>query len=73
MKPKFDEVFFVAPVKGEACEYENVMCVDNEALVYSDSDGMEDVVTKIAKRLRHHFFEDPTVLSDDKLVVALNR
>ena len=27
MKSKFDEVYFVAPVKGETCEYDNVMCV----------------------------------------------
>jgi len=73
MKPKFDEVYFVAPVKGEACEYDNVMCVDNEALVYSNSDGMEDVVTKIAKRLRLHFFEDSTILSEAKLGAALKR
>ncbi|KAK1741252.1 glycosyltransferase (family 10) [Skeletonema marinoi] len=73
MKSKFDEVYFVAPVKGEACEYDNVMCVDNEALVYSNSEGMEDVVTKIAKRMRLHFFEDPTILSEAKLGVALKR
>lgn len=73
IKQKFDEVYFVAPIKGELCEYDNVMCVDNEALVYSNTDGMEDVVNKIAMRLRHHFFEDPTVLSESKLVDALKR
>ena len=72
-KPKFDEVYFVAPVTGESCEYENVMCVDNDALGYFNPDGMEDVVTKLAKRLRNHFFEDPNIVGENKLVDALNR
>jgi hypothetical protein len=73
IKPKFDEVYFVAPINGVLCEYDNVLCVDNDALVYSNPDGMEDVVNKMANRLRHHFFEDPSVVSEWKLVVALNR
>jgi hypothetical protein len=74
IKPKFDEVYFVAPMTGESCEYDNVMCVNNDALVYSNPDEMEYVVSKIARRLRSHFFEDTaTTITEWNQVVALNR
>ena len=75
IKPKFDEVYFVAPLigRGELCEYDNVMCVNNDALVYSNANEIGDLVSKISKRLRHHFFEDPAIISEAKQVAAFNR
>ena len=77
----YDEVFFVASNRGtdrvakEVCEYNNVLCIEYEELVYNNAEEMHAMVNTLANKLqsRFEYFFGPGKLDDSKRMDAVKR
>ncbi len=80
----FDEIFFVATIKGvdtnthidkELCKYDNVLCIDSEDLTYTSRDELSAMVNNVANKFqsRFQYFFGLESLDESKRVAAVKR
>ena len=85
-RPQFEEIFFVVSNRGtdpsmrvnsELCDYTNVMCVEYEELIYSNSEELRAMVHRLTDKFRKtflYFFSDsPEWLDESKEMNAVKR
>jgi len=83
-KSKYDEVFFVVSNRGadpstrfdkEVCEYNNVMCIEYEELLYSNPTELQGMVNNVADKFqsRFEYFFGSGLLGEDKRTDAVKR
>jgi len=85
-RPQFDEVLFVVSNRGydpetrfdeSLCEYDNVLCLEFEELLFSDTSEIprvaNDLTRKFARRFEYFFGENSGLFSADKVGSAIKR
>ena len=82
----FDEIFFVVSNRGTSpetridaslCEYDNVLCLEYEDLVFSSEQEIEKVVNnltiKFRARFEYFFGKNSEFLGDDRVASSIQR
>ena len=55
-RPSYDDVFFVGTGVGkETCEYDNVVCIEDKELQYSNQQELRDMVDNLSDKLQLRF------------------
>jgi len=85
-RTQFDEIFFVVSNRGNnpetridasLCQYDNVLCIEYEELLFSDKREIESIVknltNKFSKRFEYFFGANSDFLGEDKVASAVER
>ncbi|KAL7554175.1 hypothetical protein ACHAWF_018391 [Thalassiosira exigua] len=85
-RPKFGEIFFVVTNRGTThetridhilCQYDNVLCIESEELVYNNNDGLRMIARRLTEKFRsrfeYFFGKNSDFLAEDKVNSAIDR
>ena len=80
-RAKFDEIFFVVSNRGtqdrSACEYDNVLCLEHEEVLFSQNQDMKRVAinltNRFSKRFEFFFGANSEYFGEDRVEAAAQR